>query len=394
MQSQTFQRFWIFSIAAGLAIGNLYIAQPLLIDISKSLSVGTGQVGLLATLIQIGYAAGTILLSPLGDILPRKKLVPLFMSIAGLGLMAAGISEIYFLLALALTAIGFTTISGQMLIALTGDISDPEHRGKNLGVVVSGIVTGILISRTLSGAIEGLLGWHGSFLVFGSMNILVGLVLYRLIPVLPSKPKVSYLKLIGDVFVIPARNWTLSLNLLMNATGFAMFSALWTSMTFLLSEKPFGFNATTIGLFGLVGVIGAMVAQPVGRLYDKGKADVALVLAFIGYLVSYILGSFVFTSIAFLIAQLLLLDAAGQVNNLMNQSRILSKYAHARARVNASYVASNFVGGAVGTWAAATLWPVGGWLLIQHISIVLSAVLLIGWMILGKTKIIENSKVR
>ncbi|MEY4993637.1 MAG: hypothetical protein RIS82_759 [Actinomycetota bacterium] len=390
MNPPNFQRFWIFAIAAGLAIGNLYVAHPLLVEISEALAISSPQVGLMATLVQVGYAVGTVMLLPLGDLLSRKHLVPVFMATAGLGLFIAGLSESFTLLLITLAAVGLTTISGQMLIALTGDVSGPEKRGRNLGVVASGIVVGILVARTISGVIAGLLGWHASFLAFGILNILVGLLLFRLIPRLQPKPRVAYFKLISDVFVIPLKNWTLALNLFMNSVGFALFSAMWTSITFLLSEKPFEFNPEVIGLFGLVGVVGALVAQPAGKLFDRGLVNLALIFAFAGYVVSYILGGFVFVSIGFLIAQLLLLDAAGQVNNLMNQSRVLTKFAHARSRVNASYVASNFVGGAIGTSVAASLWPIGGWILIQQISLAISLALLAAWVIIAKTKLFDR----
>src|ERR1700721_2179101 len=59
----------------GAAVANIYYPQPLLSTIAHDFSVSDGTAGLLVTASQIGYAAGLVLLVPLGDLIERRRLI-------------------------------------------------------------------------------------------------------------------------------------------------------------------------------------------------------------------------------------------------------------------------------------------------------------------------------
>ena len=65
----------LFAICSGLAIGNLYWAQPLLVQITNGFGLSAASGGLLVTATQIGYALGILFLVPLGDFVRRKRLI-------------------------------------------------------------------------------------------------------------------------------------------------------------------------------------------------------------------------------------------------------------------------------------------------------------------------------
>ncbi len=369
----------LFAIAGGLAVGNLYFIQPLLGEISADLGTSATQNGWLVTAVQLGYASGIVFLLPFGDVKSRKKFVPLMVTLAGLGQIAISLSPNFNALLLALFAVGFTTISGQILIPLTSELSDDSRRGRNVSFVVSGILIGILGARTISGVLTDLAGWHAAFAIIGVANISLALALYRAIPNLEPKPQMAYPKLVAGIFTLMASNpWALRL-MITNAIGMMIFSAVWTSSTFLLSGPLFNLSTTEIGLWGLFGIIGAVGARGTGLLIDAGKAEMATKLAWIATAAGMAIGSLAEQSLVYLAIQLLLMDAALQAIGISNQTKLISSFPEARSRVNAGFVTVNFIGAAIGSAMSAVLWTSIGWFGIQLLGAVLALVALAIW---------------
>jgi MFS family permease len=212
----------LFAVAGGAAVGNLYWAQPLLDFIARDLHVST----------------------------------------------AAAPSFGVFLLAI--SVLGLTTVSGQILSPLAGDLADDAHRGRAVGTVVSGILTGILVSRTISGLVAGAAGWRTVFAAAAAADVLLAILLYRAIPPLPPKTRMPYPALIASVGAMVRRKRTVRWTRVLGATAFGVFTMFWTALTFLFSAPPFSYPVSVIGLFGLAGLAGAIMAQRAGRLHDRG----------------------------------------------------------------------------------------------------------------------------
>src|SRR5437667_10830105 len=70
---------WLLTIAAGMAVANLYYGQPLLADIAHSFALSASQAGFLVTLTQLGYGLGLLLIVPLGDSRERRSLIVLLL---------------------------------------------------------------------------------------------------------------------------------------------------------------------------------------------------------------------------------------------------------------------------------------------------------------------------
>ncbi|WP_051388873.1 MFS transporter [Arthrobacter sp. 35W] len=225
----------LFAIAGGAAAGNLYWTQPLLGFIGEDLGVGTAAAGWLVTATQLGYALGILLVVPLGDVLDRRKLVPAVLGAAVVALTASALAPNFGVLLAANALIGLTTVSGQLLTPLAGDLADDATRGRVIGTVASGMLTGILLSRTISGLVADLAGWRAIFAAAAIAAAVFAIILSRRIPTMPAKASIAYPSLIASVFLAVRRERAVRWTLALAATGFAAFTMFWTSLTFLLS---------------------------------------------------------------------------------------------------------------------------------------------------------------
>lgn len=362
----------LFAIAGGAAVGNLYWAQPLLADIARSLHVSAAAAGLLVTFTQIGYAVGVFLLVPLGDTLNRRRLIPAVMVASAVALLASALAPLYAVLLVTLAAVGVTAVTGQLLVPLASDLAREEERGRVVGLIASGILIGILASRTISGLVADALGWRAIYYTAAAVTFVLGCVLARLLPVVPARPRVAYATLLRSVFSTVRVHRPVQLTLVIGPIVFAVFMMFWTALTFLLSASPFSYSVRAIGLVGLAGLAGAIAAQRAGRLHDRGWSVPATGAALLLALVALLIADAGKHSLIVLLVAIVLLDIAIQTINILNQTRIFAVDPAARSRLNTAFVVSNFIGGSIGSTLAGILWQHGGWS-----SVTLAAALLI-----------------
>lgn len=354
-------RTFVFALAAGTAVGSLYLAQPLIEVIAEALRVSPSSASVLVTVSQIGYALGIFLLVPLGDVLDRRRLIPAVLGLSALALLAAAAAPSFGVLLGALAALGLTTVSAQLLTPLASELAAPDQRGKVVGAVAAGALTGILLSRTVSGVVADALGWRAIFVVVAVVVLVLAVVLRRIVPRLEPRAPVPYPRLLGSVLTTVTRYRAVGPTLLISGAAFAVFSLFWTSLTFLLTAEPFGFSVTQIGLVGLAGLTGALAARRAGALNDRGWSVPATGAA-LALLVLSLVGAWLAqTSVVALVVVIVVLDIAVQANLVLGQTRLLSLPGTERSRLNTALVVSNFVGGALGSVLAGRLWAAGGW---------------------------------
>lgn len=370
---------FLFAVAGGAAVGNLYWAQPLLDFIARDLHASPAAAGWLVTATQLGYAAGILLLVPLGDARDRRRLIPVLLLCSAVALLGCALAPSFGFLLVAITLLGMTTVSGQLLAPLAGDLADDDHRGSVVGTVVSGILIGILVSRTVSGLIAGAAGWRTLYVVAALAAAVFAALLYRAVPSLAPQTRMSYLSLIASVGRVVRRERTVRWTLVLGATAFAAFTLFWTALTFLLSAPPFGCSVTEIGLFGLAGVAGALAARRAGRLHDRGLSLPVTGIAWALVLGAFVLAAFAGRSVVLVVVVIVVLDVGVQGVNLLNQSRMFAVSDEARSRLNTAFVTSNFLGGALGSAAASVLWAAGGWTAVTAAGLVLSGFGLLVW---------------
>lgn len=370
---------FLFALAAGVAVGNLYWAQPLLGFIAGDLRVTTATAGWLVTAAQLGYAVGVLLLVPLGDVLDRRRFVPIMLLTSAAALLMCALAPSIGVLLLALGVLGVTTISGQILTPLAGDLAGDAQRGRIVGVVGSGTLTGILASRTISGLVADAAGWRTIFALAAVLAVLLAIVLYRAIPPLAPRTRMPYAQLIASVGAVVVRERAVRWTLVLAATGFAAFSLFWTALTFLLSGPPFRYPVAVIGLFGLAGLAGVLSGLRGGRLHDRGWSVPATGAAWVLALTAFVVAAFAVRSVVLVIIVIVMLDVALQTQALLNRARLFALSHEARSRLNTALATCNFVGAAIGSAAATALWTAGGWTAVTIAGAALCCFALIVW---------------
>lgn len=384
----------LFAICSGLAIGNLYWAQPLLVQIMTGFGLPAANGGLLVTATQIGYAIGILLIVPLGDFLPRKKLISIVIALSVVALVSCALSPSFMILSLSLFSMGIVTISGQIILPLAGDLSRDEERGHIVGIVSSGITTGILFSRFASGIIAGFWGWRSVYIIAAALNLFMALIIIHVLPEISRKNQlVSYKRLLTSVFTTFKRHETLPRILLHSGLIFGLvFNIFWTSLTFLLSEAPFNYSTMEIGLVSLAGLTAAIFGLGIGKLQDKGLSIPALGMFIIMSLVTMICGLMIYDSIIAIIIIAAVLSIAVQGISVLSQARLFNLSNEERSRLNTVFVVNNFIFAALGSALSSFLWSLGGWKYEMIGAILISLAALTVWIFSRKPFYNEDQK--
>jgi predicted MFS family arabinose efflux permease len=309
----------------------------------------------------MGYAIGLVLLVPLGDILERRKLIVIVLLISSLSLISAAFSPAILFFMLSSLAIGITSVVAQILVPFSATLAQEHERGKVVGQVMSGLLIGILLARTLSGIISAFLGWRYVFGIASILVILLSLLLNRTLPKSKIETNLSYPKLLKTVWDLVKTERVLRIRSLYGMLGFASFSVLWTSLTFLLAHPPYNFSDAVIGMFGLIGASGAASATIAGRIADKGYTKAATGIFLFSLVVSFFMMIFGRTSLVPLIIGIIIFDFAAQGAHILNQSEIYKLRPEARSRLTTAYVTSFFIGGSIGSATSAIVFSKYGW---------------------------------
>jgi predicted MFS family arabinose efflux permease len=371
----------LLAITAGTAVANLYYAQPLLHTLGRAFSVSDGTAGLLVTIAQLGYVVGLALLVPLGDLLERRRLIVTMLLVVSGAQAVAAAAPSFAVFGAALGIASVAAVVAQVVVPLSSSIAAEHERGQVVGTVMSGLLIGILLARTASGVIAGLFGWRVVF-VFASASMLVlAAVLMRALPYDSPSEDLRYRELLGSVISLVREQPVLRQRMALGAVGFGCFSALWTSLAFLLSAPPYNYGNVVIGLFGLAGVAGALAAPVAGRLADRGRGPIATTAALMTLLASWALLAAGKSSVIALIIGLAVLDLAVQGAHIANQSAIYTLAPEARSRLTTAYMVASFLGGAIFSALASTLYSGGGWSEICVLGAVAAALGLAIWAI-------------
>jgi predicted MFS family arabinose efflux permease len=350
---------WTMSLASAVAVANLYYNQPMLADMMRTFGVTPHAIGLVATFTQVGYALGMPAFIPLGDFVERRRLITLlFVAVCG-ALVFAAVAHSLAAIVVASFLIGVTTVSAQIMIPLATELAPPEDQGRTIGAILSGILLGILLARTLSGVVAHHLGWRAMFWIAAGLALIFAALLRVQLPRVPVHSAITYRQLLHSIWRLVVEVPKLRQVSLVAAMFFAAFSVFWTTLVFLLETPPYHYGSQVAGLFGLVGATGAMVAPIAGRESDRNGPRYVVAIALFIVLAAY--GAFwgLGYHLWGLVLGVVLLDAGVQGAQVANQSRVLSLRPDARNRVNTVYMISYFGGGSVGSLVGAWAW--GRW---------------------------------
>lgn len=351
---------WIMTIATAVVVANLYYNQPLLEDIGRTFHTTRAKVGKVSMLTQVGYATGMFFLVPLADMVKRKRLMLIVFAFILISLIVTALAPSIDLLIIASFFLGASSMIPQLLVPMAAHLANPAERGKKIGVIMSGLLIGILLSRTFSGYIGAYFGWRAVYYIAAGMMLLMWLMIGFFLPEVEPEYKGSYKKLMSSLVQLVKEEPKLRLAALRGALCFACFSAFWTTIVFLLKQN-FNMGSGVAGEFGLVGAFGALAAGLMGRLSDKMDAYKLSGITLLLVLLSFVIFYFSAHSIAGLVIGVIVLDMGVQATHISNQSIIFALRPEARNRINTIYMVTYFIGGALGTFVATGLWKNYQW---------------------------------
>ncbi|MCK7229282.1 MFS transporter [Enterobacter asburiae] len=351
----------LMSVATGLAVASNYYAQPLLDTIARAFNLSASSAGFIVTAAQLGYAAGLLFLVPLGDMFERRMLIVSMTLLAAGGMLITASSQSLTMMIVGTALTGLFSVVAQILVPLAATLASPEKRGKVVGTIMSGLLLGILLARTVAGLLASLGGWRTVYWVASVLMVVMALALWRGLPKVKQENHLNYPQLLASVFSLFTQDKLLRTRALLGCFTFANFSILWTSMAFLLAAPPFNYSEGVIGLFGLAGAAGALGARPAGGLADKGKSHLTTSAGLVLLLLSWAAIWYGHISVLALIVGILVLDLTVQGVHITNQTVIYRVKPEARNRLTAGYMTSYFIGGAAGSLISASAWQHAGW---------------------------------
>lgn len=352
---------WLMTIGAGLVVANNYYNQPLLGKIARELNVSEATANNVAMITQIGYAAGLFLLVPLGDMFRKRKIIIIDFILIIASLIAFALSQNITTMIIASFFIGLSSVVPQMFVPLAAQLSDPKEKGKNVGMVMTGLLIGILASRIFSGVLGEYLGWRQVYYIAAGIIFILWILIFFLLPDIKPTFKGSYWGLMKSISHYIKTVPSLRLASIRGALALGSFLAFWTTLTFHLERPPFFAGSDIAGELGAVGIGGALAASMVGRIADRVNKNTLIMCAALLMIVSWaVLGIWGFTY-AGLIVGIFVLDIGLQSIHVSNQTIVFSTNPDATNRLNTVYMTSYFIGGSFGTFAGGKAWEYMGW---------------------------------
>ena len=352
---------YTLAVIAGVSVANLYYNQPLLEMIRQDLGTSTLAANHIALFAQCGYALGLLFLIPLADLYSRRRILIADFTLLILALLATAAAPDIRTVHVSSFVIGVCSVVPQFFIPLAAQYSRPERKNRNVGVVLSGLLTGILASRVVSGAVGEWLGWREMYLIAAGLMILSAIAVFRILPDARPNFSGSYGALMRSLLTLVGRYPQLRVHSARAALAFGSFLCFWASLAFKMAGEPFHAGSDIVGLLGLCGVAGAVTANFVGRyiarvgIFRFNCIGAALQLAAWGL---FLAGADHYLPI---IAGILLLDIGMQCIQLSNQATLFELCPSASNRINTIFMCCYFIGGSFGTLLSGSAWALFGW---------------------------------
>lgn len=351
----------LLTVTAAFTAANIYIAQPLLNEIGKTFLKGPSDTGLILTLTQLGYVSGLILLGPLGDVWEKRRLLLGMLVADGAVTLACGLVTNFHGFLLLSLLMGMLSVQAQVVFPYVAGQGLRKNRARNLGIVISSCLVGVLLSRTFSGLIGQHFGWRTVYFAMAAGLATLAWVVYRYLPHSPAEEKLSYGRLIGSLFTLAVERSAVRSIALSGALIYAALNAFWASLAFYLQGPQFQLGADAVGAFGLIGLGGALASNLTGRFLHRIQVKPFLLamvaLMFCSFLLMLCTGS----SIGSLILAVVFLDLGAQGASISNQSEIYRMYQDSHSRLNSIYKIIYFLGAALGSFLSTWGWEQWGW---------------------------------
>ncbi|WP_433612306.1 MFS transporter [Prescottella agglutinans] len=369
----------VMAVATGLCVGGNYFNQPLLDSIATALGVDQSTAAMTVTLSQVFYGLGLLFLVPLGDLVDRRVLSVGLMVLAAVGQVVCGVAPSIGWLMVGTAMAGLFSVAAQVLVPFAAALAEPGRAATAVGTVMSGLMVGILLARSVAGLLTPFGGWQTVYRLNAIAMIVIAVVLWRALPSSRDQHGLGYGAILASMGTLLRDQPRLRTATAMSALSFAAASTVFAAMAFLLAAEPFDLDDVAIGLVGLAGVAGAVMANVAGRLADRGLARGTAGVGALVLLASWLLFGLGASSLIAFVLAVLVSDVALKCVHVSNQGVIYALAPQARSRVTAVYMTGYFVGGAAGSALGSLVWATHGWAGVCWTGAALSLAVLIVW---------------
>ena len=364
----------MMAIIAGAVITNIYCTQPILPLIAQSLGLDVTTVDLVAGAALLGFSTGLALLLPLGDRFDRRKLVLIQIAVAFIFALGAAFAPGVWSLIAASFGLGIVSCVPQQLVPFAAVMSLPSDRGRSVGTVVSGIMVGILVGRTISGVVGEAYGWRAVYGLEAAFMVPVFIAAALLLPRGVATTHLSYGRLLASLWPLVRDNRPIRQSMIVQALLWACFNAFWVNLASLLSNGPWHLGSAWAGGFGIIGAAGALAATLGGSATDRLGSRTVIGASIAIVTLAFLLLAGAESSIIFLVIGVIVLDIGVQSGLVSNQTRAFAVDPKAQGRINSLYMTATFFGGAVGAAVSGWLMTRFGWTGIVEFGIALGLI--------------------
>ncbi|MCQ2973897.1 MAG: MFS transporter [Bacteroidales bacterium] len=349
------------SVMAGISVANLYYCQPLLNMIREDTRLSVFEVNLIPVFTQIGYALGLLLIVPMGDLYNRRKTILTSFIACVISLLIIYFAQNTPLLLGASFITGFCSVSPQVFIPFVLLYAKPDQKERKSGIVLSGLLVGILVSRVISGYVGHIMGWRSMYLIASVIMAISAIIIFKIFPNVEPTYNGTFLSLITSMRNLIKKYPRSIFYSIRSAFAFGSMLGLWACLAFHMKEAPFYADSNTVGLLALCGVAGALTASNVGKYIPKYGVEKINIIGVFLILISWIIMYFLGNCYLGMITGIIIIDIGMQCIQLSNQSATMKLCSEATSRMNTIYMVTYFLGGSFGTFMSGTMWNSFGW---------------------------------
>ena len=310
----------------------------------------------------------------MGDLYSRRRIIIVNMTVAAVMAVVIAVAHNVWMIWGASLLLGACSVIPQFFIPIAGQYSEKENKSRNMGVVLSGLLTGILASRVVSGYVGEWLGWREMFFIAALVMVLCMAITLKIMPQIKSNYVGTYGGLMASVFNIVTSNGRIRLYAVRAAFSFGSMMAIWSCLAFRLAQAPFYSGSEMVGTLGLCGIAGAIAASGVGELVNRlGIRNMSVYgacLQLVAWATAWLLGD----TFMGLVVAIILVDIGLQCLQLSNQSGCIQEMPQASNRANTIFMTTYFIGGSFGTYCAGLAWAHKGWTGVCVVGAILAAI--------------------
>ncbi len=355
---------WALALTIAVVTANAYYIHPIIGDVAQAFGVGETQIGLVPALNQLALALGILLLLPLGDFYPNRRLCLIFVAGQTLCLAAMVAAPGFIAFTAASTVLGFFTIAPYLIPAYASKRVAPERLGAVTAQLTAAVIFGILVARVGAGVVAAHADWHTVYI--GALVVMIAVTAFlpfamRSEPVRPKQADARYGALIVSVFSLAAKHPDMRLSAAIQGLNFAIFTASWLALALHLTGAEMGYGTDDVGYLAAVAAISVFTTPRLGRWADKVGPRRARVVAALVQLVGIALYYPLGFSIWSLLVPLFITNLVGPTVDVTGRMTLFTLAPEIRTRLTTSYIVVMFIGGAIGSALGTAVFDNAGW---------------------------------